>query len=102
MTAKKRPGGGRRGKRGVKGKKARGNGGVVGVQGNEISIRQKERGSASTGSPFYDEIGKNAVSERRRAKHRGGNRFQSLQEFSGFLANQDGAYTEAEALGRCF
>lgn len=36
----------------MKGKKARGNGGVVRVQGNEISIRQKERGSVSTGGIF--------------------------------------------------
>lgn len=36
----------------MKGKKARGNRGVVRVQGNEISIRPKERGSVSTGSIF--------------------------------------------------
>lgn len=40
----------------MKGKKARGNRGVVRVQGNEISIRQKERNSMSAGSFFHDKI----------------------------------------------
>lgn len=44
---KRRAGGGSEGKRGVKGKKARGNGGVVRVQRNEISVRQKERKEGS-------------------------------------------------------
>lgn len=47
MTGKKRdPGGGSEGKRGVKGKKARGIGGVVRVQRNEISGRKRKRGDS--------------------------------------------------------